>query len=88
MMSTLERRLQVLLDEERFELLAAESRRSGRSVGSIVRSAIDVHFSTAHVAAGRAAAAHRLLSREFTGSEPDWVQSKAAIVADGDPATR
>ncbi|QOR70702.1 antitoxin [Ruania alkalisoli] len=82
-MSVLEKRLQVLLDDDRFERLAAESARSGRSVGSIVRAAIDLHFSTEDVAAARSAAARRLLERtsEPNDVEPDWADTKAALEA-------
>lgn len=40
-MCMLTRRLQILLDDERHERLTAESRRSGRSVGALVRDALD-----------------------------------------------
>lgn len=87
-MSVLEKRLQVLLDEGRFAQLAHESASTGRSVGAIVRSAIDLHFATGEAAAARSAAARRLLTStsNATGTEPDWEQSKAALVADLDPA--
>ncbi|PWD51243.1 antitoxin [Serinibacter arcticus] len=85
-MSTLERRLQVLLDQDRFARLEAESATTGRSIGSIVRTAIDQHFSTAGVELARAAAARRILdaTAETDGREPDWAESKAAIVGDAD----
>lgn len=40
-MSKLNRRLQVLLDEERFERLEREAERRGAPVASIVREAVD-----------------------------------------------
>jgi hypothetical protein len=43
-MSTLGRRLQVLLDEERMRRLELRSRATGASVGALVREAIDVAF--------------------------------------------
>ena len=43
-MSTLERRLQLLLDQERYERVAAEARESGRSVNAVIREAIDAHY--------------------------------------------
>lgn len=36
-----ERRLQVLLDEDRYERLRQRSKRSGRSIGELVRMALD-----------------------------------------------
>lgn len=65
-MSTLERRLHVMIDQERYDRLVAEAARTHRSVAEIVRSAIDLQFDEAHVEARaqerRAAAARRLLS--------------------------
>lgn len=43
-MSTMERRLQLLLDQERYDRVAAESARSGRSVAAVIREAIDMRF--------------------------------------------
>lgn len=82
-MSILERRLQVLIDAERYASLEQESRSTGRSVGSIVRSALDAHFSQRLVVERRARAAERLLARtaEVSEREPDWAESKAAIEA-------
>jgi hypothetical protein len=76
-MSVLERRLQVLLDERRFAMLAQESKRTGRSVGSIVREALDEHFAVTDIAAQRAAAAEWLLARPAgTGPAEDWADMK------------
>lgn len=80
-MSTLEKRLQVLLDQERFRRLERESAATGRSVGAIVRSAIDLHFASTSATATRSAAARRLLEATSgtAGPEPDWAVSKRAI---------
>ncbi len=43
-MSTLERRLQLLIDQERYARLAAEAERSGRSVNAVIRHAIDAQY--------------------------------------------
>lgn len=40
----MDRRLQLLLDEARYERVAAEAERSGRSVAAVIREAIDVSF--------------------------------------------
>ena len=40
LMSVMERRLQLLLDQERFAKVEAEARASGRSVAAIIREAI------------------------------------------------
>jgi hypothetical protein len=55
-MSMLGRRLQILIDDERAERLAAESRRQGVPVSVVVRNAIDAVYpssSTVRAAAGR-----------------------------------
>ena len=43
-MSTLERRVQLLLDEQQYATVAAEAKQSGRSVNAVIRSAIDMAF--------------------------------------------
>lgn len=61
-MGTLEKRLHLMIDQARYDRLAAEAERSGRSVADIVRSAIDLHFDEERDQARRAAAGRRLLS--------------------------
>lgn len=43
-MSVMERRLQLLLDAQRYELVSSEAQRSGRSVAAVIREAIDLRF--------------------------------------------
>jgi predicted DNA-binding protein len=43
-MHMLDRRFQILLDEERYERLAAEARARGASVAALIREAIDRTF--------------------------------------------
>lgn len=78
-MSPLERRLQLLLDRERFEKLEAEARRSHRSVAAVIREAIDLRFASDDPV--RAAAGRRLLESSAvpTGPEPDWSETKKAL---------
>ena len=80
MASKLEKRMQVLIDDERFQRLEAEASARGTSVGSVVRSAIDEHLATGNAA--RAQAGRRLLSQFHEGGEPepDWVESKQALL--------
>lgn len=89
-MSKLEKRLQILLDEDRFDRLSSESRVTGRTVGAIVRSSIDLHFASSTAVAERAAAARFLLdsTAEPQGSEPAWRESKAALEEDLDTKFR
>ncbi|MGH8874774.1 MAG: ribbon-helix-helix protein, CopG family [Acidimicrobiia bacterium] len=59
-MCMLERRLQILLDQDRYDRVTAEARERGVSVATVIRQAIDVAlFSTA---ADRREAARRILS--------------------------
>ncbi len=51
----LERRLQILIDEERYRRIAAVARERGTSVGAVVREAIDRGLSAAPAARRRAA---------------------------------
>ncbi|MDO5627009.1 MAG: hypothetical protein Q4G43_01695 [Mobilicoccus sp.] len=60
-MSLMERRLQILLDEKRYDRVAAEADRSGRSVAAVVREAIDMRFPD-DAGQARAEAARSLLS--------------------------
>ena len=62
--------LHVLIDEGRHARLTEESKRTGRSVGDIVRSAIDLHFDEERDRARRAAAARFLLATADTGDGP------------------
>ncbi|MBK7821742.1 MAG: hypothetical protein IPJ61_11890 [Tessaracoccus sp.] len=43
-MSVMERRLQLLLDQERFARVDSEAKRSGRSVSAVIRGAIDIAY--------------------------------------------
>ncbi len=84
-MSLMERRLQLLLDEARYELVAAEAERSGRSVAAVIREAIDLRFDDAAVEVEMAAAA-RLLSTTSTaeGVGEDPQELKEAYAAELD----
>jgi len=55
-----DRRLQILLDRERYERVAAEARARGTSVATVVREAIDRAFPSS--VRRRAAAGKRILS--------------------------
>ncbi|WP_123308385.1 antitoxin [Cellulomonas sp. PhB143] len=83
-MSVLERRLQILIDTERYALLENEATRRGASVATVVREAIDAHF--ASDADARAVAARALLDAapSDTPAEPDWSRSKQHLADDVD----
>lgn len=61
-MSTLQRRLQILIDDDRHERITAAARERGISVGAVVREALDRGLATPD--GRRAEARGRLLSAE------------------------
>jgi hypothetical protein len=75
----LNRRLQILVDDERFERLAEASKRSGAPVGELVRRAIDREFPPHN--AEREQAGQRLLSMAPPpGREPEWEDQKREML--------
>lgn len=62
-MSVMEKRLQLLLDAHRWELVSREAERTQRSAASVIREAIDVHLAGQDESELRSAAALRLLAR-------------------------
>jgi hypothetical protein len=82
-MHMLNRRLQVLVDDARFERLAEESRRSGAPVGELVRRAIDHEFPAVGPGAERERAGRELLAMTAPpgeGLEPDWEDQKREML--------
>lgn len=84
-MPLLEKRLQLLLDAERYELVSAEAKRTGRSVASVIRQSIDEHFGDRAATIRRAEAAGHFL--ELTaGAHPDpgqsWQEMKQELEED------
>lgn len=80
-MSRLERRLQILLDDERYRLLEQESERTNESIGEIVRQAIDLRFADDRTV--RVVAAGQLLALPVGDEpEPDWSSVKAELEAE------
>lgn len=79
----LNRRLQVLVDDERFERLARESERIGAPVGELVRRAIDREFPRDEGHAERERAGRELLAMPpppGDGPEPDWQDQKRELL--------
>ncbi|HVM26360.1 MAG TPA: antitoxin [Mycobacteriales bacterium] len=70
------RRTQIILDEEQYRLLKAESSRSGASLGALVRAAVDQRFGRA---AADSAAALEALERS-AGVWSDLAEDGAAYV--------
>jgi hypothetical protein len=84
-MHMLNRRLQVLVDDARFERLAEESKRRGAPVGELVRRAIDREFPGAGPKAERERAGRELLAMPpppGDGPEPDWEDQKREMLDD------
>lgn len=69
-MSVMERRLQLLLDAERYGKVADEAQRSGRSVAAVIREAIDRRFPPQGAEARASAAAGLLALTEDAASDP------------------
>lgn len=79
----LNRRLQVLVDDERYERLARESERIGAPVGELVRRAIDHEFPRIGARVERERAGRELLAMPpppGDGAEPDWEDQKQEIL--------
>ncbi len=75
----LDRRLQILVDKERFERLAEASRRTGAPVGELVRRAIDREFPP-HDAERERAGQRLLAMAPPPGPEPDWMNQKREML--------
>jgi hypothetical protein len=79
----LNRRLQILIDDERFGRLARESERIGAPVGELVRRAIDHEFPPAGRRGERERAGEELLAMPPPpggGQEPDWEGQKRELL--------
>lgn len=79
----LNRRLQVLVDDERYERLTRESERVGAPVGELVRRAIDHEFPGVGQHAERERAGQELLEMPpppGVDREPDWEDQKREIL--------
>jgi hypothetical protein len=80
-MAELTRRLQVLIDEPRYERLRRESERTGAPIGAIVRAAIDERVGSGIDLEARRAAAERILGAPRpAGREPDWEDQKEELL--------
>jgi hypothetical protein len=82
-MHMLNRRLQILVDDARYERLSRESERIGAPVGELVRRAIDHEFPGAGHDAERERAGRELLAMPppaGEGLEPDWNEQKREML--------
>jgi plasmid stability protein len=79
-MSMLNRRTQILLDEERYARLERRARQTGRSVAAVIREAIDDALLEEELAGQRRAAGRWLLDQPLpTDPEPDWSETKREL---------
>lgn len=85
-MAVLEKRLQLLLDAGRWELISAEARRTGRSAASIIREAIDARYDADAQQARRTQALGRFidLATFDEGPTESWSSIKADLQAEID----
>ncbi|MDR1294728.1 MAG: hypothetical protein LBK59_07200 [Bifidobacteriaceae bacterium] len=80
-MAVLERRLQLLIDHERYQRLELQARAQGRTVAAVVRDAISQHLDNDRIE--RAAAASRFLATPVPdGPEPEWTGIKRDLDTD------
>ncbi|WP_022923661.1 ribbon-helix-helix protein, CopG family [Serinicoccus marinus] len=94
-MSVMDRRLQLLLDAERYARVSQEAAASGRSVAAVIREAIDARFAPDDDAALRAAGSElleraRLARADAThpGEGPDDLKRAYATSVDAKLARR
>ncbi|MBB4661192.1 CopG family transcriptional regulator [Conexibacter arvalis] len=80
-MSTLSRRTQILLDEERYARLEQAAQASGRSVAAVIRDAIDAKLARDETAGRRREAVDWLLAQPAPlDPEPEWAVLKAEML--------
>lgn len=84
-MATLTRRLQILLDESRYQRLEQRAARRGASVAAILREAIDIAFPPDGL--DRATAAGRILAADPI-PVADWALMKEELDEMHDPSRR
>lgn len=88
-MATLERRVQVLFDPERYKELEAAARDAGMSVGAFIREAIDERL--AERSTDRLAILKELFAQADSVPQrplPDWEELKADYENEMDPVHR
>ena len=80
-MSTMEKRLQVLLDDERFSRISHIAARRGASIGSVVREAIDVAFPSVEITRQEAVKQFLACSDDEPADTNDqlWEKTKTAM---------
>jgi transposase len=83
---SLSHRTQLLLDEERRSRLDREAQRTGRSIASLIREAIDLRFGLdEEVKRRRGAAAQLLAAPRPADPEPDWAEVERQLLDSSAP---
>ena len=86
-MRMLNRRTQLLLDDERYAQLDRRARATGQSVGAVIREAIDGMLAGETERAARGEAGAWLLAQPLaTTPEPDWADAKRKMLDDAGAA--
>jgi len=78
-MATMTRRVQVLLDDERYERLASLAEQGGASVGALIRAAIDKAYPDRGVDRAQAAARFLASVEKHPMEAVDWELEKSQI---------
>ncbi|QIM15679.1 ribbon-helix-helix protein, CopG family [Leucobacter insecticola] len=89
-MATLDKRVQVLFDPERYAALESEARARGISAGALIRAAVDEHLETKSHLANTAWEElwHRVDSDPNSYPPLDWEEAQAAYEREMDPFYR
>lgn len=77
-MPKLTRRMQILLDDERYERLQRQARRNGKSIGGLIREAIDRAYP--QVPESRKRAVEAILNAEPGPAIDDWSKFKREML--------
>lgn len=78
----MERRLQVLLDQERYDRVAEEAARRGGSVASVIRDAIDIAYPSQRERQRVALAKWLESTAEPVTEDVTWEESRRAMEAE------
>lgn len=79
-----QRRLQLVLDQQRYSLVAREAQRSGRSVAAVIREAIDARFPEGSNDRERSLGAFLALTSTPDDEYEDWQTIKDEVANDID----
>ena len=83
-MSGLERRVQLLLDADRYERIAAEAKRTGHSVNAVIRDAIDLSLPSDLMMRNSPLTTFHDLVAQGPGESDDWAVLKERPALDTD----